>query len=135
MILAITNKSVLSFMAFTGKFKATIFVDFMRQLPKQAKGKGYLLMDGQPVHKSRQAKIFVERNTKCLRLFLLPGYCPELNPDKLLNQDVKTNVLGKSRPRDRAEIMANVRIHLYRRQKQPGMVRSLFRKEHVRYAA
>ncbi|MGH8858255.1 MAG: hypothetical protein ACREXG_09555, partial [Polaromonas sp.] len=29
---------------------------------------------------------------------LLPGYCPELNPDELLNQDVKTNALGKSRP-------------------------------------
>ncbi|MEX0903970.1 MAG: transposase [Pseudohongiellaceae bacterium] len=40
--------------------------------------------------KSRAAKAFVASNKKRLRLILLPGYCPELNPDELLNQDVKT---------------------------------------------
>jgi hypothetical protein len=70
-----------------------------------------------------------------LRLILLPGYCPELNPDELLNQDVKTNALGKSRPRDKAEMMTTVRRHLYRRQKQPQVIKNLFQEKHVRYAA
>lgn len=65
----------------------------------------------------------------------MPGYCPELNPDELLNQDVKTNALGKSRPRDRHELIQTVRRHLHRRQKQPQVIRNLFREEHVRYAA
>jgi hypothetical protein len=34
----------------------------------------------------------------------LPGYCPELNPDELLNQDAKANALGKSRPSNKAEM-------------------------------
>jgi len=33
------------------------------------------------------------------RLIQLPGYCPEFNPDELLNQGMKINALGKSRPR------------------------------------
>ena len=33
-----------------------------------------------------------------IRVFLLPSYSPELNPDELLNQDVKTNTLGRVRP-------------------------------------
>lgn len=135
MISAITNRGALSFMVFTGKFKAAVFVDFMRRLLKQAKGRVYLIVDGHPVHKSRHAKAFVARHAKSLRLILLPGYCPELNPDELLNQDVKTNALGKSRPRDKTEMMTTVRCHLHRRQKQPTVVQNLFREKHVQYAA
>jgi transposase len=135
MISAITNKGALAFMVFTGKFQAPVFVEFMRRLLKQVKGKVYLIVDGHPVHRARQAKQFVEDNAKRLRLIRLPGYCPELNPDELLNQDVKTNGLGKSRPRDKADLMATVRSHLYRRQKQPQVVRNLFLEKHVRYAA
>jgi transposase len=135
MISAITNKGALAFMVFQGKFKAPVFVDFMKRLLKQAQGKIALIVDGHPVHKSRQAKNFVSENRKRLRLILLPGYCPELNPDELLNQDVKTNALGKSRPRDKAEMMTTVRSHLYRRQKQPQIITNLFREKHVRYAA
>lgn len=135
MISAITNKGALSFMVFTGKFNGAVFVDFMGRLLKQAKGNVYLIVDGHPVHKSRQAKLFVQRNAKRLRLIRLPGYCPELNPDELLNQDVKTNALGKSRPRDKVQLITQVRAHLHRRQKQPELVRNLFREQHVRYAA
>jgi len=75
------------------------------------------------------------KNAKLLRLILLPGYCPELNPDELLNQDVKTNGLGKSRPRDKAAMIATVRSHPHRRHKQPQVIKNLFLEKHVRYAA
>ena len=135
MISAITNKGALAFMVFTGKFVASGFVAFMRRLLKQAKAPVYLIVDGHPVHKSRLAKEFVARQGKRLRLILLPGYCPELNPDELLNQDVKTNAVGKSRSRHKTELMGTMRRHLHRRQKQPGVIRNLFREKHVRYAA
>ncbi|WP_087660335.1 hypothetical protein [Caballeronia terrestris] len=56
-------------------------------------------------------------------------------PDELLNQDVKTNALGKSRPTGKAEMIDTVRRHLHRRQKEPHMIRNLFKEKHVRYAA
>lgn len=65
----------------------------------------------------------------------LPGYCPELNPDELLNQDVKTNGLGTSRPANRTELIKTVRGHLHRLQKQPHVIKNFFREQHVRYAA
>ena len=135
MISAITNKGALAFMVFTGKFQTAVFVEFMRRLLLQVKGRITLIVDGHPVHRSRHARQFVDENAKRLRLIRLPGYCPELNPDELLNQDVKTNGLGKSRPRNRSEMLATVRSHLYRRQKQPQVVRNLFLEKHVRYAA
>lgn len=135
MISAITNRGHLAFMVFDGKFNARLFVSFMQRLSKQAAAKLYLIVDGHPVHRSRLAKQFVETHAEQIRLIRLPGYCPELNPDELLNQDVKTNALGKSRPTNRAEMMAGVRKHLHRRQRQPQLIRNLFQEKHVRYAA
>ena len=134
-ISAITNRGHLAFMVFQGKFDGRLFVQFMRRLLQQATGKLYLIVDGHPVHRSVVARDFVAANEARLRLIRLPGYCPELNPDELLNQDVKTNGLGKSRPANRAELMAGVRSHLRRRQKQPQVIRNLFQEKHVRYAA
>jgi hypothetical protein len=90
---------------------------------------------GHPVHRSRVAKDFVAAHADDIRLIQLPGYCPELNPDERLNQDVKTNALGKSRPQNRDDMMTAVRRHLHRRQKQPHVIRNLFQERHVRYAA
>ncbi len=130
MISAITNKGALAFMVFEGKFKASVFVTFLQRLLNQVAGKIYLIVDGHPVHKSGAAT-----HASRLRLIRLPGYCPELNPDELLNQDVKTNGLGKSRPTNRTELLAIVRSHLYRRQKQPQVITTLFREKQVHYAA
>jgi transposase len=135
MISAITNRGQMVFRVFQGTFRAPMFVDFMRRLRRQSAGKVYLIVDGHPVHRSRLAKDFVAEHAADFRLIQLPGYCPELNPDELLNQDVKTNALGKSRPRDRAEMMSAVRRHLFRRQKQPQVIQNLFREQHVSYAA
>ena len=134
-ISAITNKGAVAFMVFPGKFKAPVFVTFMQRLLKQVVGTIYLIVDGHPVHKSGTATRFATNHSSRLRLIRMPGYCPERNPDELLNQDVKTNGLGKSRPTHRTALMAIVRSHLYRRQKQPQVITNLFREQHVRYAA
>jgi transposase len=135
MISAITNKGALAFMVFEGKFKAPVFVAFLQRLLKQIAGKIYLIVDGHPVHKSGKATRVAATHSSRLRLIRMPGYCPELNPDEWLNQDVKTNGLGKSRPTNRTELLAIVRSHLYRRQKPPQVITNLFREKHVRYAA
>jgi len=135
MISAITNRGHLAFMVFQGKFDGQLFTRFMQRLLKQAPGKVYLIVDGHPVHRSVAAKNFVISNSERLRLIRLPGYCPEHNPDELLNQDGKTKGLGKSRLIDRVEMMTGVRSHPRRRQRQPQVIRNLFQEKHVRYAA
>ncbi|WP_232435577.1 transposase [Burkholderia ubonensis] len=107
----------------------------MKRLIRQATRKIYLIVDGHPVHRSAAVKKFVTENAKRLRLIRLPGCCPELNPDELLNQDVKTNALGKSRPTSKADMIGTVRRHLHRRQKEPHVIRNLFKEKHVSYAA
>jgi len=135
MISAITNRGAMAFMVFSGKFSNPLFIEFLQRLIKQSPSKVVLIVDGHPVHRSAVVRDFVTRHSDRLRLVILPGYCPELNPDELLNQDVKTNALGKSRPTNKAELLSTLRAHLHRRQKQPYVVRNLFREQHVRDAA
>ena len=102
-----------------------MFVDFMWRLRLQSTGNVYFIVEGHPTHRSKVAKMFVAANTNDVRLIQLPAYCPALDPDELLNQDVITNALGKSRPRTRHEMVAAVRRHPFRRQKQPQVIKKL----------
>jgi len=94
-------------------------VAFLQRLLKQIAGKIYLIVYGHLVHKSGKARRFEDQHRLRLRQIRMPGYCPELNPDEWLNQGVKTNGLGKSRPTNRTKLVAIVRTHVNRRQKQP----------------
>jgi transposase len=78
---------------------------------------------------------WAKRHADRIELFELPGYSPDLNPDEPLNQDVKSNALGRKRPADREEMIQDVRSYLWSTQRQPEIIRNYFRKEHVRYAA
>ena len=42
MIWAITNRGALAFMVFQGKFQNPVFIEFMKRMLKQVKGKIYL---------------------------------------------------------------------------------------------
>jgi len=70
-----------------------------------------------------------------LRLFFLPGYSPDLNPDEFLNNDVKSNALGRRRPREATELVTSVRSYLRSTQRQPAIVQSYFQAPSVQYAA
>jgi transposase len=135
MISAITNKGKLLFMVFRKGFTAAVFLEFLKRLERQVGRPLYLIVDGHPVHRARPVQAWLNAKGRRIRLFFLPGYSPELNPDELLNQDVKSNALGRRRARDQAELLQNVRGYLRGRQRQPHVVRNYFREEHVRYAA
>jgi len=135
MLSTVTNRGKLSFMVFKERFRAEVFVDFMKRLARQAEGKVFLIVDGHPVHRSRKVRQWLKANAHRIRLFFLPGYSPELNPDEVLNQDVKTNAVGRRRARTQTELMTHVRGYLRSRQKQPCIVKSYFAEKHVRYAA
>jgi transposase len=134
-ISSITNRGRLAFLVFRGKFSAEVMIKFLRRLLRNSAQKVFLIVDGHPVHRSAKVRQWVLRHADQLRLLHLPTYSPELNPDELLNQDVKVNAVGRSRPRDLNEMEADVRSYLRRTQGRPAIVRSYFQERHVLYAA
>ncbi len=132
---ALTNRGHLDFMVFKKGFTAAVFVRFLRRLMKQAGRKVFIIVDRHPVHRSKKVQAWLDEHAKQLRLFFLPGYSPELNPDEMLNQDVKTNAVGRKRARNRPQLMRNVRRYLDRRRANPELVTRYFHEDSVHYAA
>ena len=135
MISTVTNQGRLTFMVFKKRFTTDVMLQFLRRLVRQAKRKVFLIVDGHPVHRSRKVKRWVEEHKQQIRLVQLPGYSPDLNPDELLNQDVKSNALGRRRPSNQTEMISDVRSYLRSTQRQPVVVKNYFLHETVQYAA
>jgi len=135
MVAGISNRGKLFFMIFTSLFSAVIFVAFLRRLLRQTRRKVVLIADAHPVHRAKKTRAWLQRNKHRIKLFFLPPYSPELNPSEYLNQDVKSNTVRRSRPRDEHELMASVRGYLRAKQHKPQKVKAYFQAEPVRYAS
>ncbi len=135
MMSTITNRGHLAFMVFKERFTATVCIRFLRRLVRHAGRKVFLVLDRHPVHRSAKVKRWLAANAKKVALFFLPGYSPELNPDEFLNQDVKSNALGRRRPGNQTEMIAGLRSYLRSTQRQPKTVKSYFQADPVLYAA
>ncbi|MCC2280838.1 transposase [Streptomyces sp. ET3-23] len=104
----------------------------MDWLTRQAGPKVHVIADRHPVHRSKAVRAWLEENTERIELHLLPGYSPELNPDELLNADIKRHVHA-ARTRSAGDLAHETRRFLHRRQHQPHTVRGYFHGRHVRY--
>jgi transposase len=134
-ILSLTNQGTLRFRVFQGSFDTAVFVDFLWRLIRDRERKVYLIVDRHSVHVGKETAAWVERHREAVRLVFLPTYSPDLNPAEYLNQDLKTNAVGRRRPRNAGELLGNVRSYLHSTQKRPGLVRRYFLAPSVRYAA
>jgi transposase len=134
MISVITNRGKLAFMVFDETFTQQVFLAFLRRLIRLTRRKVFLIIDSHPVHLGARVEMWAMRHRKKIRLFFLPGYSPDLNPDEFLNNDVKTNAVGRKRPRHKIELKTHVRKFLWSAQRRPKKVRNYFRAPSVRYA-
>ena len=135
MISTITNKGRLAYMLFKENFDTPVFVRFLTRLVRHVGRKIFLILDSHSVHKAAATRRWLERHRDQIEIFFLPTYAPELNPDELLNHDVKVNALGRRRPATRNQMIDGVRSYLRSTQRRPDIVRNFFEHEPVRYAA
>jgi transposase len=77
----------------------------------------------------------LEENKDLIEVFYLPAYCPELNPDEYLNNDLKTQVYSAEPARTRNQLKRKAISHLRTLQRQPKRVRKFFEHPKVAYAA
>jgi len=134
-ISAVNNLGKLRFRVFKGSFTQAVMIDFLERLVRDAKRKIIVIADGHPAHRGQRLREWLQEHASVCELVLLPGYAPELNPDELLNQDLKSNVFWSGRPKTRDELVSQTRSYLRATQKRPDIVRAYFQEAHVNYAA
>ena len=135
MISAISNRGYLQFMIIDGRFNSEVFETFLKQMIKFSRQKIYFVTDGHPAHKTKKLNEWLAQNKEHIEVFFLPPYSPELNPQEYVNQDVKTNIIGKKRPINKAEMKSNVENFMAKRKNDKKQVQKYFHEKHVRYAA
>jgi transposase len=95
----------------------------------------FLIVDGHPAHKAKVVTRFIESVRDRFRLFFLPPYSPELNPDERVWNDLKNNAIGRQSVHSPEHLHGAVISHLRFIQKSPDRVCSYFNNETTKYAA
>src|SRR4051794_37832244 len=82
LISAINPGGTLRFAVIDGKLNGPKLVDFCKRLLHDTPGPVFLILDGHPVHHAKAVTGFAASTNGQLRLFHLPPYSPQLNPDE-----------------------------------------------------
>ena len=133
MISAISNQGKKQFMLFRDGFNSKKFLIFLKQLVKNKRKKIYLIVDSHPAHRSEGVKNWLKENEKKIKLIYLPYYSPELNPQEYMNNDIKTNAVGKHRTLNVNALEKHVKAYIETRDAQ--IVKNYFQHPHIKYAA
>jgi transposase len=133
MISAVTAKGALRFAVYEGSTNAETFIDFCQRLLHDAPGPVYLIVDGHSAHRAKATTEFAASTDGRLKLFFLPGYSPELNPDEWVWKNVKHDRIGKTGVVSKHDLKTKAIGALRRLQKLPALVRGFFADPHLRY--
>ena len=114
---------------------AAIFIGFLKRLLVGAKKPVFLIVDRGPAHIAKKAKEFVETLNGKLRLFYLPPYSPDCNPDELVWTHLKADTVGRMVTTDKADFKSKVISSMRSLQKRPAKIQSFYQKPSLKYAA
>ena len=131
---AVSARGHLRFMVAKGRVNGPVFVEFLKRLLHNAPRPVFLILDGSSYHRSRRVKDYLARQGGKLRLFFLPPYSPELNPDEQVWNYVKHHGVGRAGFRSGKELRTFVLARLRSLQKLPWTVRMFFLKPDTQYA-
>jgi len=127
-ISVINNKGELRFMCYEWSFVVAIFLTFLKRLLYKNTKKITLILDGHRVHKAKAVMNFIAKTNWQIKVYYLPPYSPELNPDELVWNDLK-NWLKQVTITGKKDLKKRVKQNLHRLQKEKEKVRSFFRKK------
>lgn len=135
MAAAISAKGVIRFMTYKGTMNADLFKEFLSRLLKDSKGPVFLILDGHPVHRSRDVREYAESTDGNLRLFFLPGYSPELNPVEQVWSYTKRHNIERRMIKGPDHLKRLAIGALRKLQKLPWVIQGFFRHPECIYAS
>jgi transposase len=118
-----------------GGVNAEVFIEFLRRLITGVERPIFLIVDRGPAHIAKKTKVFVESLNGRLRLFYLPPYSPDRNPDELVWKHLKADTVGRMAITNKADFKTKVRASMRQLQNDPEKIRSFYQKPSLKYAA
>jgi transposase len=94
----------------------------------------HLIVDRGPAHRAKKTKTFVETLGGKLRLFFLPTYSPDRNPDELGWKHLKADKVGRMAVSGKEDFNRKVRLSM-RQLHTPIKILSFYQMPSLQYAA
>jgi transposase len=136
LISAITSRGHMRFMILEkGSVNAEVFIEFLKRLITGATRPVFLVVDRGSAHRAKKTMAFVEGLGGKLRLFFLPPYSPDRNPDELVWKHLKADTVGRMAVTDKDDFTSKVRSSMRQLQNNQEKIRSFYQKPSLRYAA
>jgi transposase len=130
MMSAISAKGALRFALLAGTLTAAGFIDFLKRLLHDAERTGtgpvFCIVDNHPAHRAKAVDRYVDSTHGALRLYRLPAYSSQLNPDEWVWKNVKHDGVARAAPKGPEQMKAVVTARLRRLQRLPHIVRGFF---------
>ncbi|MGH9566375.1 MAG: IS630 family transposase [Candidatus Angelobacter sp.] len=126
MISSVSAQGKMHFSFFEGNMNAAKFIDYLTDLLHDVPDKIFLIVDGAPAHRAAKVSTFVESTGGRLKLFLLPPYSPELNPDEWVWKNVKHDNIGRMAARTVEELKGGIEKAINRLHSMPELIRGFF---------
>jgi len=118
-----------------GGVNAAVFIEFLKRLITGATRPIFLIVDRGSAHTAKMTKAFVESLNGRLRLFYLPPYSPDRNPDELVWKHLKADTVGRMVVISRDDFRTKVRASMRQLQNDPEKIRAFYQKPSLKYAA
>ena len=134
MISALSSRGEVRYSLYEDSMNQQRLIQFMRNLIRTSKQKVFLILDNLKVHHGKIAAQWLSRHQDRIRLFFLPSYAPESNPDEYLNHALKLSAHTGDLPIDRSAIRHKVNSYMRSLQHNSDNVSAFFRHPLVSYA-
>jgi len=128
MISAISPEGQLRFKVFEKSIGSAEVIEFLQALLQESDRPIIALLDNHRIHFSAAVRDFARPRRQRLKLFSLPTYSPECNPDEGVWNEVKPHGVGRQGIRSKADLKEKVYQALYRLQKQTEKIFGFFRR-------
>ena len=136
LISAVTARGHMRFMIIDkGSVNADVFIEFLKRLIRGAEREIFLIVDRASTHRARKVSAFVQTLGGKLRLFFLPPYSPDRNPDELVWKHLKADTVGRMAVTSKGDFARRVRRAMRDLQNDTRKIMSFFQKPSLKYAA
>ena len=130
------NQGRLYFHAYSGGLTILKLLRFAKAVIHDSLSKKVvLIVDNLRIHHAKIVKAWAARHRDEIKIFYLPAYSPELNPDELVNGDLKPGVGQREPAANKEELRMQIFEHMEETKSNPEKEKNFFRKASVRYAS
>lgn len=133
-ISAISNQGKVRFMLYDERFTGKLFVKFLQRLMHKQQGNVTLVVDGHRSHFTADVKEYLIKLNGKLKIYALPPYSPQLNPDELVWNNAKQKVAKRKHKVKKGNFKEFVEGIMKGIQKDEKLVKAFFYEPNVYYA-